>query len=32
MYDQIEDAVSGLVRALQEDSLEQVLAEHRTTR
>ena len=32
MYDQIEDAVAGLVRALQEDSLEQVLAEHRTTR
>lgn len=30
MYDQVEDAVSGLVRALQEDSLEQVLAEHRS--
>lgn len=30
MYDQLEDAVSGLVRALQEDSVEQVLAEHRT--
>lgn len=32
MYDQIEDAVAGLVRALQEDSLEQVLAEHRSVR
>jgi protein-tyrosine phosphatase len=32
MFDQIEDAVSGLVRALQEDSLERVLAEHRTAR
>lgn len=32
MYDQIEDAVDGLVRALQEDSLEQVLARHRAAR
>lgn len=30
MYDQIEDAVSGLVRALQGDSLTQVLEEHRS--
>lgn len=30
MYDQIEDAVHGLVRALQEDSLEEILAEHRS--
>ena len=32
MYDQIEDAVEGLVRALQEDTVEQVLAEHRSHR
>ncbi|QFG69383.1 low molecular weight protein-tyrosine-phosphatase [Ornithinimicrobium pratense] len=32
MYDQIEDAVAGLVRSLQQDSLEQVLAEHRSAR
>lgn len=29
MYDQIEDAVDGLVRTLREDGLEDVLAEHR---
>lgn len=29
MYDQIEDAVDGLVTALREDSLEDVLARHR---
>lgn len=32
MYDQIEDAVDGLVRALQQDTLDDVLAEHRAVR
>lgn len=32
MYDQIEDAVHGLVRALQDGTLDDVLAEHRAVR
>jgi hypothetical protein len=32
MYDQIEEGVAGLVRALQEGTVEQVAAAHRASR